>query len=288
MSGRARGGGIRAFASRVAVSAALLLVAGAAFGGCGALGAPTLGSAGTVGPARTEVTVFAAASLANLLKAAAAAYAEDASEVRIVLSTDSSTALRTQIELGAPADLFLSADTANTQALVDGGLADGAAVVFAGNGLTVVVRSGDPAGLGSPLGLARAGVRVIAAGEQVPITRYAGELIERLAAEPGYPPDFAAAYAANIVSREDDVRAVAAKVGLGEGDAGIVYGTDVRADDALDVVPLPPGVEVRATYAAVVVAGSPEASAARAFLDWLLGPRGQQVLADAGFLPPES
>ncbi|MFP5342432.1 MAG: molybdate ABC transporter substrate-binding protein [Candidatus Limnocylindria bacterium] len=251
----------------------------------GALGCAGPGATATPTGPRVELTTFAAASLATVLRAAATAYAADEPRVRVVLSTGSSTALRTQIEQGAPADLFLSADTANPQALLDGGLADGEAVVFAGNGLAIVVPDGDPAGIATPANLARDGVRLIVAGEQVPITRYALELLGRLAAQPGYPTDFLARTEANIVSREDDVLAVAAKVALGEGDAGIVYGTDARANGALDTVPLPPGVDVRAAYAGVVVAGSPEAAHARAFLTWLLGPRGQAVLAAAGFLP---
>lgn len=268
---------------RLAAGAVLLaVVVGGALGCAGPGGTAT--TAGPAGP-QVEVTVFAAASLSTALQAAATAYADDQPRVRLVLSTDSSTALRTQIVLGAPADLFLSADTANPQALVDGGLADGEAVVFAGNGLAIVVPNGNPGGIVSPADLARDGVRLIAAGEQVPITRYAVELVGRLAAEPGYPADFAARTEANIVSREDDVRAVAAKVALGEGDVGIVYGTDARATEALEAVPLPPGVDVRAAYAGVVIVGSSEAADARAFLTWLVGPRGQAVLSGAGFLP---
>ena len=70
---------------------------------------------------------------------------------------------------------------------------------------------------------------MIAAGDAVPITRYAGQLVTNLARESGYPADFAAAYAANVASKEDNVKAVVAKIELGEGDAGIVYVTDAKA-----------------------------------------------------------
>jgi molybdate transport system substrate-binding protein len=129
-------------------------------------------------------------------------------------------------------------------------------------------------------------VRVIAAGEEVPITRYATELVKNLAAEPGYPSDYAAAYTANIVTREDNVRAVVAKIELGEGDAGIVYVTDATASAAVSVVDVPPPADVPATYAGVVIKASKHPGAAHAFLAWLAGPDGQAILSQFGFLPP--
>ena len=169
-----------------------------------------------------------------------------------MLSTDSSAALETQIEQGAPADLFLSADTTNPQKLVDAGLADGAPVTFAGNELTVIVPAGNPARIASPADLARTGVRIIAAGDEVPITKYAGQLVENLAKEAGYPADFAAAYAANVASKEDNVKAVVAKIELDEGDAGIVYVTDAKASAKVATIDVPPSANVRATYDALV------------------------------------
>jgi molybdate transport system substrate-binding protein len=202
------------------------------------------------------------------------------------LATDSSTALRTQIEQGAPADVFLSADTGNPERLVDAGLTDGAAIAFAANLLTIVVPKGNPAALESPADLARNGLKVVAAGDEVPISRYADEVVERMARLPGYPPGFAAAYAANVVSREDNVKAVVAKIELGEGDAGIVYVTDAKASSGVETVDIPGEANVPAVYAGVVVARSPHPQTARAFIDWLTGPAAQSILAEAGFRPP--
>ena len=123
----------------------------------------------------------------------------------LTISTDSSAALETQIEEGAPADVFLSADTANPQKLVDGGFASGEAIPFAGNKLTVIVPTDNPAGIQTPADLAKDGVRIIAAGDEVPITKYATQLVENLAQQPDAPADFAAAYAANVASKEDNV-----------------------------------------------------------------------------------
>ncbi len=238
------------------------------------------------GAPAADLTIYGAASLKGVLEKAKPAYEAAFPGTTLTISTDSSAALETQIEQGAPADVFLSADTANPQKLVDAGLADGDAVVFAGNELTVIVPADNPAGIQSPADLARPGVKLIAAGDEVPITKYATKLIANLASEAGYPADFAAGYAANVVSKEDNVKAVVAKVELGEGDAGIVYVTDAAVATAVATIEVPDGANVPATYAGVVVRASPNVAAGRAFLTWFAGPDGQAILAGFGFLPP--
>ena len=235
---------------------------------------------------QADLTIFGAASLKAALKAVTSTYETANPGTTITVSTDSSAALETQIEQGAPADVFLSADTANPQKLVDAGLASGDPVPFAGNELTIIVPDDNPAGITAPADLANDGLRIIAAGDEVPITKYATRLVENLAGLPGAPADFADAYAANIASKEDNVSAVVAKVALGEGDAGIVYATDAAAADGVATIDLPDSANVPATYAGVVVGASPNQPAATAFLDWLAGPEGQAVLAEFGFLPP--
>ncbi len=230
-----------------------------------------------------DVVVYAAASLAKAMADVSAAYEAGHPGTSIILSTDSSSALATKIEQGAPADVFLSADTANAQRLADDGIAAGAPTVIATNALAVIVPAGNPAGLASPADLARPGLKVIAAGDSVPITRYADHLVANLAREPGYPAGFEAAYAANVASREDNVSGVVAKVALGEGDAGIVYATDARSSDRVETIGVPAAANVPATYAGVVIAGSHGLAAGTAFLDWLAGPDGQAILAPYGF-----
>lgn len=234
--------------------------------------------------ARVDLTVYGAASLKGVLDRVESAYEAAAPGVTLTISTDSSATLETRIEQGAPVDVFLSADTKNPQKLIDAGLTGGALVPFAGNRLTVVVPAGNPAGIRTPADLAKAGVKVIAAGDAVPISRYAAELVANLAKEPGYPADFATAYAANTVSREDSVRAVIAKLELGEGDAGIVYVTDAKASTKVTTVAVPDSANVTATYAGVVVKASTHAAAAGAFLAWLAGPGGQAILGTFGYL----
>jgi molybdate transport system substrate-binding protein len=267
------------------------LVIGAALAGCAAAGAsssPT--DTSTPVPAATEqpeLTIYGAASLTGLLEAAKSAYEQTIGEdVSIVLSTDASAALATKILEGAPADLFLSADTVNPQKLVDAGLVAGEAISIAGNELAIIVPTDNPAGVKSARDLARDGVRIIAAGDEVPISVYVAQLVAELGDRDGYPPDFAEAYAANVLSKEENVKAVVAKIELGEGDAGIVYVTDALASSNVETVDIPAGSNVRATYAAVILNASAHQAEAHAFLDWLQGAEGLAILQGFGFLPP--
>jgi molybdate transport system substrate-binding protein len=233
-----------------------------------------------------ELTVFGAASLQRALSEMKTGYEASNPGTTLTTATDSSAALRTQIEQGAPADVFLSADTTNPETLVDAGLADGAAVPFAGNNLTIIVPSTNPARIESAADLARAGVRIVAAGDEVPISRYAAHVVANLAEQPGVPQGFADAYAANVVSKEDSVSAVVAKIELGEGDAAIVYATDARSASDVMSIYITSGANVTAIYAGVVVKASDHPSEARAFLEWVASAEGFSILERFGFEPP--
>ncbi len=262
---------------------ALVVLAAAA---CSGSPSPASSGASAPGPAQVDLTIYGAASLQGVLAKVKAAYQAAVPGTTLTISTDSSAALETQIELGAPADVFLSADMTNPKKLVDKGLAAGDAVAFANNQLVVIVPTSNPAGIASPADLAKPGIKVIAAGDSVPITKYAMQLVANLAREPGYPANFVAAYAANIASREDNVKAAVAKIELGEGDAAIVYVTDAKASTKVTTVGVPDSANVPATYAGVVVKESANSAAAKAFLAWLAGPDGQALLSSFGFLPP--
>lgn len=251
----------------------LLLAVGLVLAGCSAPSASADGS----------ITVYAAASLTDAFEELGAAYTDETG-VEVVFSFDASSALRAQIEEGAPADVFASADLVNAQELVDAGLTDGPSRVFAGNALAIVVPADNPAGIEAWSALAEPGLRIIAAGEDVPITRYALELVDNLAALPDAPDGFADAYAANIVSREDNVRAVLAKIEVGEGDAAIVYETDVTSSDEVTTVTVPEEASVVAEYAVVTIEEADLGAAA--FVTWLLGEGAQAILSEHGFRPP--
>ncbi len=269
---------------RLVVLAAFVL---AACSGAATTPAPT--TAPTAAPSASTaggggLTIFAASSLTAAFKDLSAAY-QSATGTPVTLAFDASSTLETQIEQGAPADILASADTTNPQKLVKAGLAAGTPVNFAGNLLTIIVPASGSSAVASPADLAKSGVKVVGAGDTVPITKYATQLIANLAKQPGYPAAFAAAVTANIVSKEDNVKAVVAKIELGEGDAGIVYVTDAKASTKVKTIDVPADANVPATYAAVAVKSSRDATAAQAFLTWLAGSDAQAILAKYGFLP---
>ncbi len=272
-------------AAIVGLSIAVLASAcGPGAGGASSPTATTGPSAATAPatPAPASLTVFAAASLKKALTAAASAYQAETGD-SIELSTDSSAALRTQIEQGAAVDVFLSADTKNPAALATGGLVDGDVVNFAGNTLAIVVPKDNPAAIRTPFDLGRSGLKVVAAADSVPISAYAATLVANLARLPGAPAGFAAAYAANVVSHEDNVAAVLTKIGLGEGDAGIVYASDAANSTEVASITIPSGSKVIATYAGAVPTAATHPAEGHAFLAWLAGADGQAILATFGF-----
>lgn len=259
---------------------------GALMLGSGLLGACQLSLGGSPSATPVALTVFAAASLTNALDTVKAAYEATGAGVTLTIATDSSAALRVQIEQGAPADVFLSADTNNPQILVDSGVAAEPITPFAANTISLVVPADNPAAIRSPADLATAGVTIVAAGSDVPISRYAVQVLDLLAPLPGYPADFTARYAANVVSEEDNVRAVLTKIESGDGDAGFVYRTDALASTSVLEIEIPVEAQVAATYAGCVIAASAHLAEATAFLAWLAGADGQAVLSEFGFVSP--
>ncbi|HEY4189595.1 MAG TPA: molybdate ABC transporter substrate-binding protein [Candidatus Limnocylindrales bacterium] len=274
------------------LAAVLVALFVAACSGAGATTAPSAAAPSSAsqaaGSGSANLTIFGAASLKGVLDKAKTAYEAANPGTTLTVSTDSSSALETQIEQGAPADVFLSADTSNPKKLVDGGFASGAATTFAGNKLTVVTPTDNPGGLTSPLDLAKSGIKVIAAGDDVPITKYATQLVANLAKQAGAPANFVDAYNGNVASKEDNVKALIAKIELGEGDAGIVYVTDAAASKKVKTIEIPDDANVPATYSGVVVKASRNQDAASKFLTWFAGPDGQAILQSFGFLPPSS
>jgi molybdate transport system substrate-binding protein len=263
---------------------AVVLLAACGGGGTASQAAPAQSTpAASGGP--VSLTIFAAASLNGAMTDAVAAYAAVRPGVTITVSRDSSAALETQIEQGAPADVFLSADIENPKKLVDAGLALKTAEIFAGTKLVIIVPSDNPGGLTTARELDKAGLRIIAAGDGVPITAYANQAVANIASRFG-PSSLVEVYNADIVSKEDNVKAVLAKIELGEGDAAIVYVTDANGSDKVKTIDIPDSANVPATYAGVVIKASANRDAAQDFLDWFAGPDGQAILAKYGFLPP--
>jgi molybdate transport system substrate-binding protein len=226
-----------------------------------------------------ELQVFAAASLRESFEDLAKAFEATHPDVKVRLNLAGSQELRTQIENGARADVFASADQKHMAALARAKLI-GAPRVFARNTPVVIVPRGNPSKVGAFDQLPRAKKIVIGVAE-VPIGTYTLEILDRAGA------DFKQKVLANVVSREPNVRQVLAKVSLGEADAAIVYRTDAMAGkDKVEVIDIPARVNVVAEYPVAVLSKAPEAAAARAFVDLLLSADGQKRLGAAGFVAP--
>lgn len=219
-----------------------------------------------------SITVFAGSSLTDAFKNAGDEITKTNPGVRFTFNFGSSSTLATQITNGAPADVFASADDANMQKIVDAKLTDGAAMPFAENRLQIAVAPGNPKRIAGLADLARPDVVLVLAAPTVPAGKYALESLTK------------AGVSAKPVSQEVDVRAVLTKVSLGEADAGIVYVTDVKsASGRVTGVDIPDQQQVIARYPIAVVKNSKNARLARGFVDYLLSPAGQSVLAEFGF-----
>ncbi len=271
-----------------------------------------------------RLTVFAASSMQETMRDIGRAFRARHPGVEFDYSFAGTSTLRTQIEHGAPADVFVSADTLHAAALHRAGLS-GAPQRFATNRLVLITRRGwivPPASLdqaaslrsgfgGAPGGggdapagaagtvadpsalgrvrhvlksLTRPGARIVVADSTVPAGRYTARALGRMAQDPLLGEAFRHAVNAHVASRETSVRAVLAKVMLGEADGGFVYATDaLAASSPIGVTPLPPAYAVEAEYAAAVVRGSKQAERAAAFVAFLQGDFARSILRRHGF-----
>jgi molybdate transport system substrate-binding protein len=236
--------------------------------------------------AEGDVTVFAAASLTDAFEAIEAELEVANPALTITYNLGGSQALVTQLTEGAAADVFASANAAQMTEAAEAGLIAGEPQTFVRNRLAIVTPGDNPAGIAAPADLGNEGIRLVLAQPEVPAGRYAREAVCLMGADAAtYGEDFVGPVAANVVSEEEDVRTVLAKVQLGEADAGIVYVSDAAAaGDAVEVIPIPNEVNVVAAYPIATVAGG-DASIAGAFIAYLLGAEGQATLEEHGFEP---
>lgn len=234
---------------------------------------------------RGEIVVFAASSLTDAFTAAGKGFEQANPGTKVTFSFAASSALATQINEGAPADVFASADAAQSKAVTDrGNAAD--AVVFAQNLPVVVVPKGETA-VQSFADMAKSNVRLVLAAKEVPIGRYARDILQNASGPGGISADFAAHVLANVKSDESNVRAVLTKVQLGEADAGIVYQTDIAAAHGdVRALEIPPQYNVVARYPIAAVKGSQHEATARAFIAYILSEAGQDLLRQNGFRSP--
>ena len=238
-------------------------------------------------PARDKgsITVFAAASLKEAFTSIGDSFSR-ANDVTVRFNFGGSDTLATQIVQGAPADVFASANQTQLNVVGDRGLLAGIATVFARNRLVLIVPKNNPRNIVSLVDLGRTGVNLVLAAPTVPVGKYERAAFAVMATDAAFGPDFLSRIRANTRSEELDVKAVAAKVTLGEADAGIVYVTDVTPQVAgkVQTIAIPAPFNQVAQYPIAVTKNAGNAALARRFVDYVQSSGGKAVLRDRGFI----
>ncbi|MCK2241543.1 MULTISPECIES: molybdate ABC transporter substrate-binding protein [unclassified Crossiella] len=248
---------------RVVPLVALLVLAG-----CGSAPAPPAGAGGAV-------TVFAAASLTESFTRIGKDFEAANPGVKVTFNFGASSALAQQLNQGAPADVFASAAPANMKQVTDTKTVTETPVTFARNRLQIAVPKGNPAKVTGLADFGRAELKIALCAEQVPCGAGAKKVLQ--AAKVTGQPD----------TLEQDVKAVLTKVRLGEVDAALVYRTDVRSAGAeVDGITFAEADQAINDYPLAALATAPNASGAKAFLDYVRSDKGRAVLAEAGFDGP--
>lgn len=226
--------------------------------------------------------MLAASSLTDAFGELETTFEEQNEGVDVTTSFAGSSELLTQIQQGAPADVFASADEVQMSTALEEGLV-AEPEVFVRNRPVVIVPADNPAGIEEFRDLAEVDAQIVLAEEAVPIARYSEEVLDNADAE--YGAGFAQRVRDKIVSREANVRASANRVALGEADATFVYVSDVTADiqDQVRIVEIPESINVIATYPIATIEGSGNPELAQAWVDLVLSDEGQRVLEEYGF-----
>jgi molybdate transport system substrate-binding protein len=250
------------------------------FAACG--GSPSSGAS----PQLVKLNVFAAASLQGAFTDIGKAFSQTHSNVTVTFNFAGSDALATQINQGAPADVFASANaTQMNNVVTPGNIAGSAVKTFAHNRLVVIYPTANPANIQSLHDLGKSGVKVVLAAKSVPVGQYALQFLDLAAADPSYGASYKTNVLKNVVSYETDVKSVLSKVALGEADAGIVYTTDAATETGkVGTVTIPDALNVIAVYPIGAVKASKQTTTAQAFIDYVLSSAGQAALARYGFI----
>ena len=238
---------------------------------------------------KTVITVYAAASLTDAFGDIAREFESRNPSVEVKLNFAGSQRLRSQLELGAAADVSPRRMRRKWLWRKEGGLIAGSSRPFAGASLAVIASMDSEIYDASEI--AEPGVKLVLAHESVPAGRYSRRLLARLSeTDTGLGADFAERTLANVVSEETSVKFVEQKVVLGQADAGVVYqpgAMTAEATDAARKLPLPPEADIVWALFPIAVmreSGSPEW--AEEFVEFVLSPHAQSTLAGYGFQAP--
>jgi molybdate transport system substrate-binding protein len=234
------------------------------------------------------LTVLAAASLTEAFTEIGQIFESQNSGAKVEFSFAGSQQLAQQLDHGAPADVFASANTKYMDAAVQSGrVTDGAAEVFANNRLVVIYPRENPAELKELKDLTKPGLKLVLAAKEVPVGKYSLDFLDKAIQDPSFGESFKEDVLKNVVSYEQTVKAVLTKVVLGEADAGIVYLSDISAEAGPQVgkLDIPVALNVIASYPMAAINDSQNLDLAQAFVDFVLSPAGQKVLEKYNFIP---
>src|SRR5258706_13097415 len=233
-------------------------------------------------PEPRTLTVFAAASLPDAFNEIGKNFEAANPGVTVTFNFAGSQALQTQIEQGAPADVFASASKSYMDLLVaDSYVTADVPQNFLTNKLVVILPANNPAGLAKLEDLANPKLKLVIAAEAVPVGKYALQSLDLM--DKKFGNGYKDKVLANVVSKEDNVKQVVAKVQLGEADAGIVYTSDAIAAPDLKTIEIPAELNVIAKYPIAPLTKSANAELAKAFTEYVLSSEVQAVLQKWGF-----
>lgn len=260
-----------------------VLIAGCTSGSPAASPTPTA----TPAPQKTQLTVFAAASLSDAFNETAAAYEANHTSVHVVLQFAGTQQLKTQVEQGAYADVFASASASYMTTLKNEGYVNNSTVAnFTKNKLAIIVPKGNPANITGISDLAKPGVKLVICAPSVPCGNYTLQVLNKTAANASYGPGFNASVMKNVVSQETDVNSAVSKVALGEADAAFVYKSDVPASmqDKVTTIQIPDSLNVVVTYPIGVLSQSKDQADSQGFVSFVLSDSCKAILAKHGFI----
>lgn len=264
------------------ISSSLILSA------CASSSNSKLAASGNSGSSSGQLTVFAAASLTEVFSALGKKFEAANPETNVTFNFAGSQQLAQQIIQGAPADVFASANQVQMQAVVQDGMVKQHNVqTFTDNRLVVIYPKSNPAHIQKLSDLERPGLKLILAAKEVPVGNYSLQFLDKASQDPALGVNYKTAVLKNVVSYEENVRAVLSKVILGEADAGIVYRSDISSGNADKVgqLDIPDNLNVLAAYFIAPVEASGQKELARAFTDFVMSADGQKILRQYGFIP---
>jgi molybdate transport system substrate-binding protein len=246
-------------------------------------------SAAPVTPTKpVTLSVMAAASLTAAFQEMATQFEASHPNTQVEFNFAGSQQLAQQLSQGAPSDVFASANQKQMDAAISAGrIQKGAVKPFVKNRLVVIFPKNNPAKISGLDDLAQSGLKLILAAKEVPAGQYSLDFMDKAAGSGVYAPDYKEQVLANVVSYENNVKSVMAKIALGEGDAGIVYTSDVTGPDANQVgqLPIPDNLNIIASYPIAAIQDSANKALGQEFIDLVLSPHGQAILKKYGFIP---